>query len=112
MEFGLDSNFELTLIDEAFTPDSSRFWSVKDYEVGVDQKSMDKQYLRDYVHNVLNWHGLQDGPAPVVPGGVKRAVSQIYCDIFEQLFGASIDELTENLLYEWHVAQMELGILS
>ncbi len=109
LEFGLNENMELVLIDELFTPDSSRFWNRDLYKVGVEQTSMDKQYLRDYVHNVMNWHGLQDGPAPSVPDYVKINVSQIYCDIYYQLFGVSIIQLTEDLAYEWHDAQKELG---
>lgn len=111
LEFGLDENLELILIDEAFTPDSSRFWNAGTYKVGKDQPSMDKQYLRDYVHNTLNWHGLSDGPAPKVPDYVKNNVSQIYCDIYYQLFGISIYKLTEDIAYEWHEAEKELGII-
>lgn len=48
-EFGLDENGELVLADEVLTPDSSRFWSEKDYEVGRGQKSFDKQYMRDWI---------------------------------------------------------------
>jgi phosphoribosylaminoimidazole-succinocarboxamide synthase len=48
-EFGLDENGELTLGDEVLTPDSSRFWSLQDYEVGRGQDSYDKQFLRDWL---------------------------------------------------------------
>ena len=47
-EFGLDSNDQLTLMDEVLTPDSSRFWSLSDYVPGVSPKSFDKQIIRDY----------------------------------------------------------------
>ncbi|MCL2201541.1 MAG: phosphoribosylaminoimidazolesuccinocarboxamide synthase, partial [Oscillospiraceae bacterium] len=50
-EFGLDADGELVLADELFTPDSSRFWSLDEYEVGVSPKSFDKQYLRDWLEN-------------------------------------------------------------
>ena len=58
-EFGIDSDGELVLGDEVLTPDSSRFWSVNDYTVGVSQKSFDKQYLRDWL--------TENGFAGVVP---------------------------------------------
>ena len=48
-EFGLDANGELYLADEIFTPDSSRFWNLADYEVGVSPKSYDKQFVRDWL---------------------------------------------------------------
>ncbi len=48
-EFGFDKNNNLVLADEIFTPDSSRFWSAADYEVGVSPKSYDKQFIRDWL---------------------------------------------------------------
>lgn len=48
-EFGIDENGELVIGDEILTPDSSRFWSAKDYIVGQGQKSFDKQYIRDWI---------------------------------------------------------------
>lgn len=48
-EFGLDENGTLTIGDEVLTPDSSRFWSANDYQIGTSQKSFDKQYLRDWI---------------------------------------------------------------
>ncbi len=48
-EFGLDENGKLTIGDEVLTPDSSRFWPAKSYEVGKSQKSFDKQYIRDWI---------------------------------------------------------------
>lgn len=109
-EFGLDDNLNLVLIDELFTPDSSRFWNKSGFKVGVSQKSMDKQFLRDYVHNELKWHGLQDGPAPEIPEYVTGNVSQIYAAIYQQLFMQSLDNLTEQLSFEWYDAQKKLGI--
>ena len=111
LEFGIDNNLNLMLIDEAFTPDTTRYWSADTYKVGVTQPSLDKQYLRDFVHNELKWHGLEDGPAPLVPKNVIDSVSDIYKDIYERLFDKSIDTLTEDLLYEWHQAETELGMI-
>jgi phosphoribosylaminoimidazole-succinocarboxamide synthase len=48
-EFGYDENGELTLADEIFTPDSSRFWDLREYEIGKSSKSYDKQHLRDWL---------------------------------------------------------------
>lgn len=108
-EFGLDEDLNLTLIDELFTPDSSRFWNESSFEVGKTQKSMDKQFLRDYVHS-LNWHGIEDGPAPEIPDYISGNVSQIYAAIYQRLFMQSLDNLTEELSFEWYAAQKDLGI--
>ncbi len=61
-EFGLDSNGELYLIDEALTPDSSRFWPVEEYREGTSPPSFDKQYVRDYLET-LDWNKTAPGPA-------------------------------------------------
>ena len=53
-EFGLDKNGELLLVDEALTPDSSRFWPADEYEPGRSQPSFDKQFVRDYLET-LDW---------------------------------------------------------
>ena len=63
-EFGLDSNNKLTLMDEALTPDSSRFWSLIDYAPGQSPKSFDKQIIRDYLET-LDWN--KAPPAPTIP---------------------------------------------
>ncbi len=61
-EFGLDEAGELYLIDEALTPDSSRFWPLDQYQVGISPPSFDKQYLRDYLET-LDWGKVEPGPA-------------------------------------------------
>lgn len=109
LEFGLDDDLNLTLIDELFTPDSSRFWSANAFEVGKPQKSMDKQFLRDYV-STLSWHGIEDGPAPEIPDYVAGNVSEIYALIYQRLFFQSLNSLTEDLSFEWYAAEKELGI--
>ena len=63
-EFGLDSNNQLTLMDEALTPDSSRFWPLSDYLPGESPKSFDKQIIRDYLEP-LEWN--KTPPAPIIP---------------------------------------------
>ncbi len=62
-EFGTIGS-ELILIDEIFTPDSSRFWDKNEYKIGQPQKSFDKQYLRDYL-NTISWD--KNPPAPKLP---------------------------------------------
>ena len=60
-EFGLDNDGNLFLIDEVLTPDSSRFWSIEEYKVGISPPSFDKQYLRDYLET-LDWDKTEPGP--------------------------------------------------
>ncbi|MGK0296437.1 MAG: phosphoribosylaminoimidazole-succinocarboxamide synthase [Gammaproteobacteria bacterium] len=61
MEFGLDDDNNLFLIDEVLTPDSSRFWPVEDYRIGISPPSFDKQYVRDYLET-LDWDKKDPGP--------------------------------------------------
>ena len=61
-EFGLDDDGALYLIDEALTPDSSRFWPADQYQVGISPPSFDKQFVRDYL-DTLNWDKTEPGPA-------------------------------------------------
>ena len=60
-EFGLDEDGALYLIDEVLTPDSSRFWAMEDYQLGISPPSFDKQYLRDYLET-LDWDKTEPGP--------------------------------------------------
>ncbi len=66
-EFGLDDNNVVHLIDEALTPDSSRFWLADSYKVGISPPSFDKQYLRDYLET-LDWG--KTAPGPKLPDDV------------------------------------------
>jgi len=83
VEFGL-YNGELLLIDELFTSDSSRFWPSEKYEVGGDQFSFDKQYVRDYL-NSLDWN--KQPPAPSLPDHVILETSKKYVEAYERLTG-------------------------
>ncbi|MEA2090175.1 MAG: phosphoribosylaminoimidazolesuccinocarboxamide synthase [Thermoproteota archaeon] len=85
LEFGLCDN-ELILIDELFTPDSSRFWPSVEYEVGEDQSSFDKQYIRDYLSS-LGWN--KKPPAPSLPEHVVWETSKRYIEAYEKLTGRS-----------------------
>jgi phosphoribosylaminoimidazole-succinocarboxamide synthase len=82
-EFGM-SDHELILIDEALTPDSSRFWPQDEYEVGRSQRSFDKQFVRDYLEE-LNWN--KTPPAPELPKDVIEKTSEKYLEVYERLIG-------------------------
>ena len=77
-EFGLDSNNKLTLMDEALTPDSSRFWSLDDYAPGQSPKSFDKQIIRDYLET-LDWN--KAPPAPAIPREIMDRAANKYKEI-------------------------------
>ena len=66
-EFGVDRAGVLYLIDEVLTPDSSRFWPVDQYQVGISPPSFDKQYVRDYLET-LDWN--KKAPAPALPAEI------------------------------------------
>jgi phosphoribosylaminoimidazole-succinocarboxamide synthase len=66
------------------TPDSSRFWPKDGYQVGVAQKSFDKQFVRDYLL-ALNWN--QKPPAPVLPDDVVNKTSEKYREVLAMLAG-------------------------
>ncbi len=74
-EFGLDANGTLHLIDEVLTPDSSRFWPVEQYRVGISPPSFDKQFVRDYLES-LTWN--KQPPAPHLPPDVIRKTAEKY----------------------------------
>ena len=74
-EFGLDNNGKLFLIDEVLTPDSSRFWSIEEYQVGISPPSFDKQYLRDYLET-LDWD--KTAPGPELPEDVITNTTEKY----------------------------------
>jgi phosphoribosylaminoimidazole-succinocarboxamide synthase len=74
-EFGLDEQGELVLIDEILTPDSSRFWPAKDYAMGSNPPSFDKQFVRDYLET-LDWD--KTAPGPELPDSVVKATLTKY----------------------------------
>jgi phosphoribosylaminoimidazole-succinocarboxamide synthase len=81
-EFGLDAAGRLTLIDEALTPDSSRFWPMDSYQPGTSPPSFDKQYVRDYLES-LPWD--KRPPAPHLPKEVIERTSANYLRAFALL---------------------------
>lgn len=87
-EFGLGPNQELIWIDEALTPDSSRFWPADEYEPGRAQPSFDKQYVRDYLERI-GWN--KQPPAPALPAEVVAATRARYREAYERLTGRPLD---------------------
>lgn len=88
-EFGIDANGTLHLIDEALTPDSSRFWPADQYREGISPPSFDKQYVRDYLET-LDWD--KTPPAPKLPADVIARTSAKYREAFERLTGQTLPE--------------------
>jgi phosphoribosylaminoimidazole-succinocarboxamide synthase len=81
MEFGIYEN-KLILIDELLTPDSSRFWSIKDCQPGRGQDSFDKQIVRDYLLT-LDWN--QTYPGPTLPDDIVQKTAARYREILDIL---------------------------
>jgi phosphoribosylaminoimidazole-succinocarboxamide synthase len=88
-ELGLDPEGNVVLGDEAFTPDSSRFWPADDYEAGRAQPSFDKQFVRDYCES-LGWD--KTPPGPELPEDVVSGTRARYVDAFERLTGIEFDD--------------------
>jgi phosphoribosylaminoimidazole-succinocarboxamide synthase len=87
-EFGLDANGMLVLADEAFTPDSSRFWPADEYAAGGPQPSFDKQFVRDYCES-LGWE--KTPPGPELPDAVVAGTRARYVEAFERLTGVAFE---------------------
>jgi len=88
-ELGVVDTGELVLADEAFTPDSSRFWPADEYEPGGPQPSFDKQYVRDYCESV-GWD--KTDPGPELPDDVVTETRAKYVEAFERLTGISFED--------------------
>jgi phosphoribosylaminoimidazole-succinocarboxamide synthase len=86
-EFGLDEDGKVLLIDEALTPDSSRFWPLEGYTPGGPQKSFDKQFVRDYLLSI-RWD--KKPPAPNLPEDVVRKTSEKYIEVYQRLTGKAL----------------------
>jgi phosphoribosylaminoimidazole-succinocarboxamide synthase len=83
-EFGLDGKGQMVLIDEALTPDSSRFWPLDGYRPGVNPPSFDKQFVRDYLET-LDWD--KTPPGPELPEEVMRKTAEKYLEAQRRLTG-------------------------
>lgn len=86
-EFGLIDG-ELVVADEMFTPDSSRFWAMDEYEPGRAQKSFDKQYLREYLESIT-WD--KQPPAPTLPEEVIQKTEAKYIEAYERITGKKFE---------------------
>ncbi|MBC8389389.1 MAG: phosphoribosylaminoimidazolesuccinocarboxamide synthase [Actinobacteria bacterium] len=86
-EFGMIGD-EVILIDEVLTPDSSRFWPLKDYEPGRDQNSFDKQYVRNYLLST-DWD--RTSTPPKLPPDIIEKTTQRYANAYEKLVGRKFD---------------------
>ncbi|MDX6479211.1 MAG: phosphoribosylaminoimidazole-succinocarboxamide synthase [Gaiellaceae bacterium] len=87
-ELGLDEDGQLVLADEAFTPDSSRFWPADEYRPGGAQPSFDKQFVRDYCET-LGWD--KTAPGPELPDDVVEGTRARYVEAFETITGIEFD---------------------
>ncbi|WP_047395013.1 phosphoribosylaminoimidazolesuccinocarboxamide synthase [Chitinibacter sp. ZOR0017] len=83
-EFGLDENGVLRLMDEALTPDSSRFWPADQYQPGTNPPSYDKQFVRDWLEST-GWD--KTPPAPALPAEVAEKTAAKYREALEKLTG-------------------------
>lgn len=86
VEFGLDQNQQIILIDEVLTPDSSRFWQLDSYTEGMEQPSFDKQFLRNYLET-LAWD--KTPPPPTLPIEIITQTRAKYLEALER-FGLSL----------------------
>jgi phosphoribosylaminoimidazole-succinocarboxamide synthase len=81
-EFGVDTAGKMYLIDEALTPDSSRFWPAEEYRVGCNPPSFDKQFVRDWLET-SGWN--KQPPAPQVPADVLQKTADKYHEALRRL---------------------------
>ncbi len=87
MEFGLE-NGRLIWIDEALTPDSSRFWPADQFAPGKSQPSFDKQFVRDYLEKI-GWS--KQPPGPELPADVVASTRVKYREAYQKLTGRELD---------------------
>lgn len=86
-EWGITDDNKIILIDEALTPDSSRFWPRDGYEPGKPQHSYDKQFIRDYLESI---HWDKKPPAPVLPPEIIQKTSEKYLNAYKALTGRNL----------------------
>ncbi len=86
-EFGTDSSGKLFIMDEALTPDSSRFWPKESYQLGISPPSFDKQYVRDWLEST-SWN--KSPPPPTLPDEIIQKTSEKYRQAFFKLTGEKI----------------------
>jgi phosphoribosylaminoimidazole-succinocarboxamide synthase len=81
-EFGVDEHGALILMDEVLTPDSSRFWAMEHYQLGISPPSFDKQFVRDYLES-LTWD--KTPPAPELPAEIGLKTAEKYQEALRKL---------------------------
>lgn len=86
-EFGMDDNGNIIIIDEIFTPDSSRFWKTEDYKDGVEPPAYDKQFVRNFLLN-SDWD--RNSVPPELPDDVVNKTREKYLEIFSILTGRDL----------------------
>jgi phosphoribosylaminoimidazole-succinocarboxamide synthase len=86
-EFGRDRDGQIILIDEALTPDSSRFWPLEAYAPGKSQQSFDKQFVRDYLETI-GWD--KKPPAPPIPPDIAEATTSRYLEAYKLITGTDL----------------------
>ena len=86
-EFGLDTEGRLVWIDEALTPDSSRFWPADQYRPGSNPPSFDKQFVRDWLE-ASGWN--KQAPGPTLPADIVARTSEKYHEAMTRLLGDAI----------------------
>ncbi|MGH8122171.1 MAG: phosphoribosylaminoimidazolesuccinocarboxamide synthase, partial [Rudaea sp.] len=86
-EFGTDESGKLHVMDEMLTPDSSRFWPVAEYRVGISPPSYDKQFVRDYLET-LDWN--KSAPGPPLPRDVIDGTAAKYAEALKKLAGIEL----------------------
>jgi phosphoribosylaminoimidazole-succinocarboxamide synthase len=89
-EFGTDAAGKLVLIDEALTPDSSRFWPADQYRIGMSPPSFDKQYVRDWLE-MQKWN--KQPPAPELPADVLAHTAEKYVEALRLLTGRTLADI-------------------
>jgi phosphoribosylaminoimidazole-succinocarboxamide synthase len=85
LEWGVDEGGDLVLADEVLTPDSSRFWLASEWQPGQPQRSLDKQFVRDW-SATLDWDRKEPGPA--IPQSIVDATRARYVELYERLTGS------------------------
>jgi phosphoribosylaminoimidazole-succinocarboxamide synthase len=88
LEFGLDTDGSLRVMDEMLTPDSSRFWPADAYRVGSSPPSYDKQYVRDWLET-LDWN--KTAPGPRIPRAIADGTAARYAEALRRLAGIELD---------------------
>lgn len=92
-EFGVNPHGHLVLADEIFTPDSSRYWPAREYQVGVVQNSFDKQFVRNWLTGPESgWDRDSSAPPPPLPDDIIVATRERYIEAYERISGLRFDD--------------------